>query len=67
MNNFTGRELRGRKVCLRCKHLYVETDDDDKKICKCDNPVLAPAELVHTTSLHQLALSSNFVKLLAKP
>ena len=54
------RFKEGSKVCLRCGHLYIETDNESKKICLCKNPVLSPASRVHSLSITELRRLPEF-------
>jgi len=51
------------KVCLRCGHLYIKTDDKNKKICQCKNPVLCKATRVHFLSIMELRRLPEFQSL----
>jgi len=41
-------------VCIRCGHIYIKTDDLNKKICLCDNPVLVTASEAKGKSIKDL-------------
>ena len=64
MKYFTGKELMGRKMCLRCGHLCIKTEDVSKKICECENPVLAPATLIHQMPMGEIKLLPKYKALL---
>lgn len=45
------------KVCLKCRHLYRETNNPLEKICECEQPLLAPAKLIHKMSMGEIRKS----------
>jgi len=59
------RDLAGKKLCLRCGHLYIKTDDAGKRICVCENPVLVPATLVYQDGINRLRQKPEYQKLLS--
>lgn len=44
-------------VCVKCRHLHIETDNPLLKICECNQPLLAPAKLVHKMSIKDIPKS----------
>jgi len=54
MSNMIYKTLKGERICLQCRHLYKETENKSERICECENPVLAPAELVCTNPITEI-------------
>lgn len=48
------------QICLRCNHLHIKTEDEDKKICRCKTPVLCRATRVFYTPVHKLKRLEEF-------
>lgn len=62
MNKIPGvrTALRNEKLCLRCRHLYVKTDDPQKRICGCENPYLVSASEIHFDGVAGLRQKHKF-------
>ena len=52
--------LANKKMCLRCKHLWVNTEDPSRKICICPNPFLIPATEIHSMGIADLRRKYKF-------
>jgi len=52
--------LKGKKLCLRCRHLNNGSLDMMKRICLCAVPFLVPAEEITVRSIAELRAKYHF-------
>lgn len=53
-------ELRGKKLCLRCRHLNNGEADMMKRVCLCATPFLVPAEEITVRTIAELRKKYHF-------